>query len=289
MTATAPGVTLRPATPADIPELGRICYEAFKDLFDRHGFPLDFTSAEVGVAVMGLMIQDEQTYSVAGVRDGTLLGSNHIEMWDEVAGVGPVSVDVGAQGEGLGRRMMEDGIAEAQKQGFDRVRLCQDSFNMQSLALYASLGFEVVEPLQLMQLSPAIGAAPDCRTATPDDLDAMDELTRRIYRITRKNEIATIQRMGIPVFVSTRDGRIAGYLVATPFGHGVAEDDDVMLRLLATYAASVPDALSLVPIRNGELYRTVLAAGHRNRKPMNLMALGSYEPPVGTWLPSVLF
>jgi hypothetical protein len=42
-------------------------------------------------------------------------------------------------------------------------------------------------------------------------------------------------------------------------------------------------------MRSGELYRRALAAGHRNRKVMNLMALGPYEDPQGTWVPSVLF
>jgi hypothetical protein len=50
----------------------------------------------------------------------------------------------------------------------------------------------------------------------------------------------------------------------------------------------MPDAPALVPARSGELYRRALAAGHRNRKVMNLMALGPYEEPRGTWIPSVL-
>ena len=36
-------------------------------------------------------------------------------------------------------------------------------------------------------------------------------------------------------------------------------------------------------MRQGDLYRRALAAGHRNRKVMNLMALGPYEEPQGTY------
>jgi hypothetical protein len=72
-------------------------------------------------------------------------------------------------------------------------------------------------------------------------------------------------------------------------GHGVAENDDDMLTLLAGLGASMPDAHALVPLRAGELYRRALAAEHRNQKVMNLMALGPYEEPQGSYCPSVLF
>ena len=42
-------------------------------------------------------------------------------------------------------------------------------------------------------------------------------------------------------------------------------------------------------VRNGDLYRGALAAGHRNIKVMNLMSLGPYEEPQGTYAPSVMF
>jgi hypothetical protein len=62
-----------------------------------------------------------------------------------------------------------------------------------------------------------------------------------------------------------------------------------MLKLYAGIGATMPDAMSNLPMRSGELYRRALAAGHRNRKVMNLMALGPYDDPQGTWVPSVLF
>ena len=38
------GVTVREAVDDDWVEAGRICYEAFATLADRHGFPHDFPS-----------------------------------------------------------------------------------------------------------------------------------------------------------------------------------------------------------------------------------------------------
>jgi hypothetical protein len=89
--------------------------------------------------------------------------------------------------------------------------------------------------------------------------------------------------------VVERGGRVPGYLLGTALGHGVAESDDDMLALLASLGASAPESHSFVPLRNGELYRRALAAGHQNQKVMNLMALGPYEEPQGTFCSSVMF
>jgi hypothetical protein len=96
-------------------------------------------------------------------------------------------------------------------------------------------------------------------------------------------------RLGFPAFVSEADGRMAGYLLGTPFGHGVAESDRILVELMAAMGAQVPESVALAPMRNGELYRRTLEAGHRNQKVMNLMTYGPYEEPTGTYAPSVLF
>jgi predicted N-acetyltransferase YhbS len=280
-------IELRPARAEDVPELGRICYEAFKDISERHGFPSDFASVEFAQQVVGMLVQQEDVYGVAAFDGAAAKGSNYINLWGDAAGIGPVSVDIAAQGQGIGRRIMEDVIAHARGQGYEMVRLCQDAFNMQSLALYASLGFDVKEPVAYLQLASGNVPDPGFRPATMVDLDAMDELCQAVYRISRKGECAAIMRLGFPVFVLDR-GQISGYLVGTALGHGVAESDDEMPALLNSHGAAVPDAHSFVPMRNGELYRRALAAGHRNQKVMNLMTLGPYEEPRGAYCPSAM-
>lgn len=281
-------IELRQATAADVPELGRICYEAFKDISESHGFPSDFATVEFAEQVVGLLVQQEDVYGVGAFEGDTPKGSNFINMWGNVAGIGPVSVDVTSQGQGVGKTTMEDVIAHARAQGYDMIRLCQDSFNMRSLALYASLGFDVKEPLSYLELNPSAPAPDGFRPATADDLPAMDDLCRSIYAIDRKAECAVLMQLGFPAFVLDR-GRVTGYLIGTAIGHGVAETDDDMAALINGLAASVPDAHAFVPLRDGALYRKALAAGHRNAKVMNLMALGPYEEPKGTFCPSVMF
>jgi hypothetical protein len=78
-------------------------------------------------------------------------------------------------------------------------------------------------------------------------------------------------------------------LLGTALGHGVTENDADMLALLNSLGATLPDAHTLVPLRNGSLYKSAVAAGHKNQKVMNLMAYGPYEDPQGTFCPSVLF
>jgi len=281
-------VELRGSVAADVPELGRVCYEAFRDIAERHGFPPDFPNEAVAQSVVGLLVQQEAVYAVGAWEGAVARGSNHIAMWDEVAGLGPISVDVGSQGEGIGRRLMEDVIAHARERGFERIRLMQDAFNMRSLALYASLGFETKEPVAYIELAAGGAADANVRGATAADVPAMDALCREVYGISRAHEVAALMGAGFPAFVLDR-GRIAGYLIGTAIGHGVAEDEGVMLALYGSLGTAIPGMLSNLPIREGGLYRAALAAGHRNRKVMNLMALGPYEEPRGTWTPSVLF
>lgn len=281
-------IELRPTTPDDVAELGRICYAAFKDISDRHGFPTDFPTVEFAQQVVGMLAQQEDVYGVAAVDGGGPKASNFINMWGDVAGIGPISVDLTAQGQGIGRMLMKDVIKHAEGNGYEMIRLVQDSFNMQSLALYATLGFDVKEPMAYLAL--ANSAAPDVnvRPATATDLDAMDELCKSVYRISRKGECAALIQLGFPAVVLDR-GHVAGYLIGTAIGHGIAENDEDMLALLSSSGSMVPDAHSFVAMRQGNLYRKALAAGHRNTKIVNLMAYGPYEEPQGTYCPSVMF
>lgn len=279
-------VEIREATPADVGELGSICYDAFYDIATKHGFPPDFPSVEFAQSVIGMMVRMETIYNAAAFDGARPLGSAHLQLWDEAAGIGPVSVDVSAQGQGAGRALMEDLIAYAHAAGFDRLRLLQDAFNMQSLALYTSVGFVVQEPVAYLTLAEDAPTASGTRPATPADFDAMGALCREVYGIGRRNEIEALAGLGMPMLVHDT-GRITGYLIATAMGHGVAETDDSLLALIAAMGAMSPGATVHIPMRQGELYRRALAAGHRNRKVMNLMSHGPYEAPTGPWVCSV--
>src|SRR3990172_2516535 len=264
-----------PAKPEHVDEMGRICYEAFKDIHDRHGFPADFPSTAFARMVMGGLVQREDCYVVVATENGQLAGSNGLLTPDEVGGVGPVCVEVPAQGRGIGRALMRDVLAHAERSGIEMVRLMQDSFNMSSLSLYASLGFDTKDPISTIHPAPP----------------PIDKTPRRIYKISRRNEVASLMHPPFRPLLRERDGHVSGYFVLGMPGHGVAETEEDALLLVGEAATGVPAefARCFCPLTEGSLYRKLLAAGGRAIKVMNLMALGPYEPPDGVWMPSVGF
>lgn len=273
---------------ADGAALADICYRAFKDISDRHGYESDFHNVQFAQMVISGCIANESGYSVAANVDGTLAGSNFFSFTDEVAGVGPVSVDPERQGAGAGRALMEDLLRAAKEQGIERVRLMQDAFNMTSLALYASLGFDTKHPAALLE--PVPKAHPDVRLMAPDDLDAVEALSLDIYKVSRRDDAGQhIGRGPFKPFVRERNGRIVGYFVIGMVGHGCAESEDDLLVLAQHAASEAPPEIArcFCPLREGSLYRKMLAAGFRNRKVMNLMTIGPYDEPEGAWMPSV--
>ena len=92
--------------------------------------------------------------------------------------------------------------------------------------------------------------------------------------------------------MALREGRVVAYVSSVtgwPLNHGVAEGEDDMKALLSAAGGAVEEPLALlVPLRTG-LFRWCLQEGFRLVKPMNLMALGDYREPKGSWFPSVLY
>ena len=285
-----PDIELRPPTPADAPELGRICFDAFKDVSESHGFESDFTSVEMAQNIVAGMVRDETVYGTAALVDGQLAGSNFVFKSDDAAGVGPVSVDPSRQGLGLGRRVMEDVLRYSSDSGFEMVRLVQDGFNMVSMSLYASLGFDTKAPLGLIRLNGDANPDDRIRYLTPGEAGAADDLCRAIYRISRKNELANRTALGMPALGIFRGGTLRGYLSPGLIGHGVAQSEGDMLALIREAGRLSSGGTSVIcPLTEGGLFRGALADGHRLVKIMNLMTLGPYEEPDGVWIPSVGF
>ena len=106
-------VLLRMAQPEDAAACGGICYEAFKAIAEHHSFPPDFPIAELPTALFAHMINRDDVYTVVAESDGRVIGSNVLWEDNPVAGVGPITVDPGAQGSSTGRLRMEDVLRRA--------------------------------------------------------------------------------------------------------------------------------------------------------------------------------
>jgi predicted N-acetyltransferase YhbS len=283
-------IRIRPITPADAAECGRIIYEAFAGIADRHRFPPDFPSAEMAQQLAGVFAETPTTFGVVAEADGRVVGSNFLTEHDPIRAVGPITVDPSVQGRGVGRRLMEAVVERGR--GAAGIRLLQDAFNLASLSLYASLGFDVKEPLVLMagRLDAEAEAGVEVRAMEPADRAACEELCRAVHGFGRGGDLEHLPPFGMP-FVATRGGRVTAYASGPtfwPLNHAVAETEADLRSLLAGAAAATDEPLSFIlPVRQASLFRWCLASGLKAVKPMTLMAMGEYREPRGVWTPSV--
>ncbi len=287
-------IRIRPARQADIPECGRILFAAFKKVADQHGFPPDFSSPEAALGVARVLVTSRRFYGVVAEteREGRIVGSNFLSERDPIRSVGPVSVDPDVQARGVGRQLMQAVLARTS--GAPGVRLVQDAFNAVSLSLYASLGFEVKEPLALVagksKSRPPRGI--DVRPLRHGDVEQCAALCERVHGFPRTAELRYALDRFSPL-VAIRHSRICAYaasLTLWPVAHAVAEtEEDLQALILAASAASSGALSFLVPTRRAAFFRWCLGEGFRIVKPMTLMALGAYREPNGAFLPSVAY
>jgi predicted N-acetyltransferase YhbS len=277
---------LRTPTAQDAPVAGRICHDAFKAIAEHHGFPPDFPSREVATGFMENLVAHPGVHGVAADVDGRLAGTNFLWERDEVAGVGPITVDPELQNGAVGKSLMRAVLERAERKGFRAVRLVQAAYHSRSLSLYTKLGFVAREPLAVLQGKPL--AAEGARPAREADLEAASALCRRVHGHDRAHELHEAIRAGTATVVE-REGRLTGYATEVGFfGHAIGETTEDLAVLIAA-AKAFPGPGFLVPMRNDALFRWCLGQGLRVVQPMTLMSLGEYREPQGACLPSILY
>ena len=237
-----------------------------------------------------MLLSRPDIYSVVTEADGKVVGSNFLWEGDTIAGIGPITIDPKNQDSGVGRWMMEDVMVRAQQRNFAGVRLVQAGFHNRSLSLYTKLGFEVREPLACIQGTPLKKALPGfvVREATLEDVQACNQLCRKVHGHDRKNELTGAIQQKTAVVVE-RNGSITGYATGIGFfTHAVAENNDDLKAMIAA-APEFAGPGFLLPTRNSEVFRWCLNEGLRVTQPLTLMSLGLYNEPRGAFLPSILY
>jgi GNAT superfamily N-acetyltransferase len=283
-------VTLRAASPGDVAGCAQICYEAFRTIADRHGFPPDFPDVDVAIGLMSQLFGRHDIYIVVAEAAGRIVGSNFLWEGDAISGIGPITVDPHAQNIAVGRRLMEDVLRRARERGAAGVRLVQAAYHNRSLSLYSKLGFAAREPLSTLQ-GPAIGLTLPGRTVRPaqtGDLAACSAVCLAVHGHDRATELLDAVRQRTATVVEY-GGRVTGYATMVGFfGHAVGEtNEDVKALIGAATAFRGPGFL--LPTRNGDLLRWCLEHGLRVIQPMTLMTIGLYNEPEGAFLPSILY
>ena len=290
--AGAPDVLLREPREDEAELLGRIAFNAFHAVAQRHCLPLEFPTVEAATALIAMCIAHPGFWGVVAEREGTAIGSNFLDERDPVRGVGPVTVDPHAQVSGIGRLLMQAVLHRAK--GAPSVRLLQDAANPVSLSLYASLGFDVKELVVRITGRPR-SAPPPGLTVRPmqeSDVPAAERLALDVHGYPRSGAVRDALEVFQP-FVAERSGEIVAYVTTTSFypaSHAAARTSRDLLGLLLGAASKVSEPLDLLlPVRQADLYRALLREGLRVVKPLTLMASGDYQHPRGAWLPSVLY
>ena len=157
-----PEVVVRAARPEDSSACGQICYEAFSKLSAKHGFPCDFPGPEATTGLLSTLFSNPGFYCVVAESGGRIVGSNGLDERSMIAGIGPITIDPGAQNLGIGRKLMQAVMDRANERHPAGMRLVQAAYHNRSLALYASLGFDVREPLSCVQGKPRERNIPGC-------------------------------------------------------------------------------------------------------------------------------
>ena len=282
-------LVIRPIGPADAERAGQICHQAFAGIAGQHNFPSDFPDPRQAIDLMVRLAVHPGVYGIVAERDGVVVGSNFIDERGAIIGLGPITVEPGAQNRGIGTALMTHMIERAARNRAPGLRLLQSGYHARSLCLYTKLGFAAREPVVNLDGQPPGVEIAGCRVrpATEADADSCNLLCRHVHGHDRAGELRDAIEQQTASVVE-RAGRITGYTTRIAFfGHAVAEANDDLKALIAA-GTSFPRGF-LLPSRNTELFRWCLDHGLRMVQPMTLMTIGLYNEPRGAWLPSILY
>lgn len=292
----------RPGRIEDTDKVGKIIFEAFSAVADKHSFPPDFPSVDVARGLASSLLSNPRFYSIVaedntsngGEDKDSIVGSNFLdERSNIVAGVGPLTIDPKYQNKGTGRQLMINVLERAKNKNFPAIRLLQASYHSRSLALYATLGFEVREPISNMQGKPIQEAIPgrSVRAATESDTESCNTICKTVHGHDRNGELQDSIKQGSAKVV-LHENKITGYTCGlTFFNHSVGLTNDDLKALIssATNDDSYGGPGILIPSRNTQLFRWCLNNGLRLVQQLTLMTIGLYNEPAGSYMPSILY
>jgi predicted N-acetyltransferase YhbS len=292
----------RPGRIEDADKVGKIIFEAFSAVADKHSFPPDFPSVDVARGLASSLLSNPRFYSIVaedntsngGEDKNSIVGSNFLdERSNIVAGVGPLTIDPKYQNKGTGRQLMINVLERAKNKNFPAIRLLQASYHSRSLALYATLGFEVREPISNMQGKPIQETIPgrSVRAATESDIESCNTICKTVHGHDRNGELQDSIKQGSAKVV-LHENKITGYTCGlTFFNHSVGLTNDDLKALIssATNDDSYGGPGILIPSRNTQLFRWCLNNGLRLVQQLTLMTIGLYNEPAGSYMPSILY
>jgi ribosomal protein S18 acetylase RimI-like enzyme len=128
------GVSLRPATAADVPRLTELVEAAYGHYVERIGEPPRPMTDDYAEVVRNHEV-------VVAEDDGEIVGLVVLGVDDEGFFVDNVAVDPARQGTGAGRALLEHAEAAARSAGFDSIYLYTHERMVENLTLYSRIGY----------------------------------------------------------------------------------------------------------------------------------------------------
>jgi ribosomal protein S18 acetylase RimI-like enzyme len=281
---------IRPMEAADADACGRVAFEAHQHVAALHHTPAEHPTVEFSIGMFTTKLRDPRCTGWVSERSGRVVGSVFLNAFTPtVAAIGPLTVLPACEG-GVGRALMRKALEYASASGVDSVRLVQSPSHLRSLALYASLGFEVREPLAM-----TTGAVPEhgspgavTRQATGADIPDCDAVANRTTGVCRHSELQQAIARGTATVIE-RAGVVRGYSTGIGItGHIVADTTEELIALLSG-TPRLPGPGFFLPLRNARLLQWALASGLRLGWPALLMTKGTYAPATGAYVPSIAF
>ena len=284
-------VALRLARPADANSIAKLIFDSFEALSANYGQASDFESPPADQTRQRLdKLPQCNDFCVVAETEKLLVGVNFIDCHGDIGAIGVLAVLPSFQGQGIGRRLMEAVIEHGKHVGYTSQRLLQAAYNARSMGLYLSMKMVVREHLLNFNGTVNGKSNPDIsiEQGTDNDVEACSTFCQNFYRTGRSREIEEAAAGG-NLFIARESRSITGLTTGIGFaGFSVASTNDILKSLIVNEKIIEPPGV-LVPAKNHSLVQWCLDSGLKTHQTMNLMTLGEYEEPVGSWLPSINF
>ncbi len=149
-------VSIRPIGEHDIEAAARAAFAAHSALAARQTHPSEHPSPAFSASLLNIKIKDSNVFGFVAEQNGKAVGSVFLNRFPSspIAAIGPLTVDPEAEGNGAGSALLRVALDQARALSIAQVRLVQSPAHLRSLALYSKAGFDVREPLVLMQSPP---------------------------------------------------------------------------------------------------------------------------------------
>jgi len=235
-------------------------------------------------------------------ENNKVIGSNWLDVRDEVATLGPLSVSPRTQTKSVGTRLVATLVDMAKHENFEHVWLIQESCNYTSFSLYIKVGFDVKEQVTVFEgliRTPYSGPI-QVRKTTEKDIEECSELHKKVVGVSRHTAIsrsAFAQRPYESYVAVSESGEIlaVGGVCTTSFI--VAKNEEAIHALHSSLSKLFPDEVPIIKVL-GRLYphleRRCLEWGLKVQRNFTCMAWngGKYvspNPKEGIYLPSLTY